>query len=554
MADIIEKLSTLVQRNCSSHSSSDLDSKAINRYYKDIIALIVSAVLKDDNTSQRRWLLLICLLQDLNSGVGGHLIDISDKNVPCITLAKSRAKKLIEHSESAKRLKIEHYTVTHILHGLLCRGVVKMKTASIVASNGVPLHANTSYNGDDVDQIFSSYKVDGPTRCPSTASRGSHQRVCINPCHYDARDINVGRDSLTAQDFPFELFDDFPPSSSSGPVVTSILSSHYQPDAKLVNVSGINNDLKGLSLIRPTNTNILTELLEPHSTSSDSVFTLHAPHQQAMPPQSPGGRSQHLSEYDADDSPSVHQKSPNVPSPVHQQGFNPPDNARTSGTPYDNRFKAPAMLSTNDGIGLGNREDWCSITYHEHDQRIGETFNAQVNHSTIYVDGFTEPQTTSNRYSIGGLSNIRRTAASTMVRKHIGHGIELRLESNCAIIKCLSVQPVFVQSPNANAMYNWAVETVVKVPQNKTLIIFDTQKFTSMLTESIPGGFDEVYGLTRMCTIRVSFVKGWGQDYKRQSIRNTPCWIELRMNRPLQWIDTVLGGIGGPNGYIGSCS
>lgn len=188
----------------------------------------------------------------------------------------------------------------------------------------------------------------------------------------------------------------------------------------------------------------------------------------------------------------------------------------------------------------------------------------------VTIDGYTNPSAP-DRFCIGFLSNVHRPQTVQKARLHIGKGVRLESKYNGDVwLQNLSDNAVFLSSPYLDKQSSRSVGNAVhKIYPRASLKVFDLHETHLLLSQKAEaarhaaaaqaaavagtGGLltadnsDQlaeaaigVDDLRRFCILSLSFVKGWGLDYPRNSIKDCPCWVEVHLNRALQLLDEVL--------------
>ncbi|XP_028819934.1 mothers against decapentaplegic homolog 4 isoform X3 [Denticeps clupeoides] len=265
-----------------------------------------------------------------------------------------------------------------------------------------------------------------------------------------------------------------------------------------------------------------------------------------------------------------HQGAMKLPPPEHYSQPLPPLQL-----PPEPPRAPPVTLYPNMSLSPPGPEFWCSISYFEMDVQVGEMFKVLSSCPVVTVDGYVDPSG-GDRFCLGQLSNVHRTDASERARLHIGKGVQLECRGEGDVwMRCLSDHAVFVQSYYLDREAGRAPgDAVHKIYPGAYIKVFDLRQCHRQMQQqaataqaaaaaqaaavagNIPGpgsvggiapavslsaaagiGVDD---LRRLCILRLSFVKGWGPDYPRQSIKHTPCWVEVHLHRALQLLDEVL--------------
>ncbi|KAI6235519.1 Mothers against decapentaplegic-like protein [Aphelenchoides besseyi] len=216
-------------------------------------------------------------------------------------------------------------------------------------------------------------------------------------------------------------------------------------------------------------------------------------------------------------------------------------------------------------------QHWCSISYYELDTQIGQTFKVPRDQSEVVVDGGMNPAgAKSGRFCLGALPNVHRSEASEKARIHIGRGVRLRCTPQGSVyLHCLSLKGVFVRSYYLDFEHGliygstvhkfcvgsekkifdlrWAFAEMCEQRQSAQIAVAAQACAVAGITQNVvaPSVIERagtgVDDLRRVCcTIAISFVKGWGAGYNRSTIKETPCWIELQLHKPLQLLNGLL--------------
>lgn len=169
------------------------------------------------------------------------------------------------------------------------------------------------------------------------------------------------------------------------------------------------------------------------------------------------------------------------------------------------------------------RRPWLTLAYWERDKRVGNMYHGYDTTINIY-------ESKSKGHTQGlCLKELHRTCEmndpTKVVFRNIGEGIQVSLEDGSIWIYNKSTSPVFLNGELLQRLHHTQTPRVDKLPSGYGLKVFDCSANVAS-RQDLDKRRDETHCL------RVSFVKGFGRGYKRQTIMNCPCWVEMFFSLP----------------------
>jgi len=175
------------------------------------------------------------------------------------------------------------------------------------------------------------------------------------------------------------------------------------------------------------------------------------------------------------------------------------------------------------------RVSWCTLAYWEERTRVGKLFPVHSSGVEVFAAS-PRPPPLGDALSLAALApaNPRPSEATLRTREKIGLGIILSKDDSGVWAYNRTAVPIFVNSPTLDVP-NSRTFTVFKIPPGYTLQIFSWSVAAHNERVRDPclqdGPFDPY-------AVRLSFAKGWGGRYSRQSVDCCACWLEVLLRPP----------------------
>uniref|UniRef100_A0A914CP06 Mothers against decapentaplegic homolog n=1 Tax=Acrobeloides nanus TaxID=290746 RepID=A0A914CP06_9BILA len=195
-----------------------------------------------------------------------------------------------------------------------------------------------------------------------------------------------------------------------------------------------------------------------------------------------------------------------------------------------------------------SQTSWCAIRYYEYNRHVGDVFHGFS--SAVFVSN--TPQHHKDVFFIGNFENPDRNEAVELCRHNIGNGLRLDIKGDGEVwATCLSSRPIYAQSFYLDREASRTPgDSVHKIYQQSTIKVYDLrQSYHQMCTtnafrKSRTEPFDKnmfINEMRNLCVLRIAFCTGWGPDFgsETNTIQDTPCWIEIYVNRALQLLEEL---------------
>lgn len=191
----------------------------------------------------------------------------------------------------------------------------------------------------------------------------------------------------------------------------------------------------------------------------------------------------------------------------------------------------PPPPSSSSSSSLSDlRSSWCTVAYWEMRKRVGHLYDVDGDSLNIFQD-----LTHGSGLCLSLLQTDTSNGSVRKTRQKIGVGVTLSREPDGVWIYNRCAYPVFVKyfsfslpfsdDTTSTSMTTTTMTCVEKLLPGYSLRIFDYM--TCELLSKSTLSSDSFVGPVNPFCVQVSFVKGWGSNYSRQTVMQCPCWMEI---------------------------